>query len=64
MSSSKELESLPAEIHRRHPTNGVDLDIEADGNGGGIDSIDLQDSDEAALARLGYKSEMIREFGK
>lgn len=29
-------------------------------------SLDLSsaDSDEAALARLGYKSEMIREFGK
>jgi hypothetical protein len=23
-----------------------------------------QDSDEIALARLGYKSEMLREFGK
>lgn len=29
----------------------------------GRDSVSTEESDDAALARLGYKSEMMREFG-
>ncbi|KAJ9125316.1 hypothetical protein QFC22_000273 [Naganishia vaughanmartiniae] len=56
----------PVDVSTTHQRSGFYADTNKEGDTGGDDSsisANSQDTDEAALARLGYKSEMIREFG-